>query len=149
MQAFLLIGAPGAGKSTYAKKLAKEHDAVVISGDDIRDEMFGSQYAPSQWEEVWAAIEEAVEANVGLPIILDGTHFRTSYRKEAVALLNSYGYSDIEAYILNPELRVCQERNRNRKRKVPDYVVERMHQELQKSLRSIDKEPFTCLNYIF
>lgn len=149
MKAHLLIGAPGAGKSTYARKLAKEHDAVIISGDDLRDEMFGSQYAPSQWEEVWAAIEEAVEANVGLPVILDGTHFRTSYRKEAVTLLNSYGYSEIEAHILNPDLKVCQERNQSRNRKVPDYIVERMHKELQKSLRAIDKEPYSSINYIF
>jgi adenylate kinase family enzyme len=34
--AFVLVGAPGSGKSTYAAKLAEIEDAVIISGDDVR-----------------------------------------------------------------------------------------------------------------
>lgn len=34
MQMFIMIGPSGSGKTTLAKKLAKEHDAVVCSADD-------------------------------------------------------------------------------------------------------------------
>ena len=145
-----MVGAPGAGKSTYAKKLSKIEDAVIISGDDVRAELFGSAEIQGDWDAIWSRIDELVSENCHRNVILDGTHFKREYRAEAVTLLRSYGFDCIEAVILNPSLATCLARNFTRvDRNVPDYVVKTMHETLQKDLKQIDSEPFDRLNYVF
>ena len=89
--AYIMVGAPGAGKSTYAAKLAKLENAVIISGDEICEELYGGKANQNEWVEIQDRIEELVAEACGKPVILDGTHYRSSYRKEAIALLQSYG----------------------------------------------------------
>jgi predicted kinase len=147
--AFVMVGAPGAGKSTYAKKLAGTENAVIISGDDVRAELYGSAEIQGNWVEIWDRIDELVSESCGMPIILDGTHYRKDYREEAIALLKSYGYDKIEAVVVNPSLATCLARNFQRAdRNVPDYVVKEMHCKLQTSLKTIDHEPFDRINYV-
>jgi predicted kinase len=148
MKAFVFVGAPGAGKSVYAAKLAKEESAVIVSGDDIRAELYGNASIQGQWVEIWGRIEEMVSEAVGKPVILDGTHCRAAYRKESIALLQSYGYDQIEAIVLDMDLNTCLVRNAARQRNVPRYVIVNMHKDLQHSLKDIDKEGFEHIHYI-
>ena len=39
----LMIGCPGSGKSTIAKKMAQNTGAVIVSTDAIRGELFGDE----------------------------------------------------------------------------------------------------------
>jgi predicted kinase len=148
--AYIMVGAPGAGKSTYAKKLAEAENAVIISGDDVRAELYGSAEIQGNWFEIWDRIDELVSESCSMPVILDGTHYRKDYREEAVALLKSYGYDRIEAVVVNPSLATCLARNFTRRdRNVPDYVIQEMHTKLQTSLKYIDSEPFDRITYVF
>ena len=148
--AFVMVGAPGAGKSTYAKKLVETENAVIISGDDVRRELYGSAEIQGNWFEIWDRIEELVSESCGMSVVLDGTHYRKDYREEAVTLLRSYGYECIEAVVVNPTLATCLARNFQRAdRNVPDYVIKEMHDKLQTSLKTIDHEPFDRINYVF
>lgn len=149
MRAYVMIGAPGSGKSTAASKLAESENAFVISGDDVRAELYGSADIQGNWAEIHDRIEELVSEACGSPVILDGTHYRASYRKEAVALLRSYGYTDIEAVVVNPSVETCLKRNSSRVRKVPEHVIRTMHEKLHASLKTIYKEPFDRFNFIF
>jgi predicted kinase len=150
MDAYVMVGAPGAGKTTYAKKLAERENAVIISGDDVRAELYGSAEIQGNWVEIWDRIDELVSESCGMPVILDGTHYRTDYRQEAYTLLKSYGYDRVEAVIINPSLATCLARNFQRtERNVPDYVIKDMYTKLQTSLKTIDHEPFDRLNYVF
>ena len=143
MKAYVMVGAPGAGKSTYAKTLAKEHNAVIISGDDVRTKLYGSPDIQGEWGEIWSYIEALVADAAGCCVVLYGTHYRTDYRQEAITLLRSYGYSQVEAVILNPSLATCIARDFKRKRHVPDYVIKEMHATLQRSLPNICNEGFS------
>ena len=143
-----MVGAPGAGKSTYAKQLAKTHNAVVISGDDIRSKLYGSPDIQGKWGEIWSLIECMVEDAAGRSVILDGAHCRTDYRQEAIALLRSYGYSQVEAVILNPSLATCIARDFKRDRHVPDYIIKEMHTTLQRTLPNICNEGFSYVTEI-
>jgi predicted kinase len=144
-----MCGAPGAGKSTYAKQLAQTENAVIISGDDIRTELYGSAEIQGNWSEIWDRIDELVSESCGMPIILDGTYHRTDYREEIITLLRSYGYNRIESVIVNPTLATCLARNFQRKdRNVPDYVIKEMHEQLQRSLKNIDSENFDRITYV-
>jgi predicted kinase len=149
MRAFVLIGAPGAGKSTYAAKLSERENAVVISGDEIRKELYGDATIQGQWSEIWERIEEMVSECCGMDVIIDGTHCRRDYRDETVALLRSYGYDQIEAVVIDAPLDRCIMQNAARQRGVPRHVIVEMHKSLQYSLKGIDNESFSHINYIY
>lgn len=149
MKAFVMIGAPGAGKSTHVSALMADYtDAVVISGDNIREELYGDADIQGNYTEIHDRMLELLEENVGRTVILDGTHYRASYRKEALAMLASYGYSDATAIVVDRPLEVCLRQNAGRDRKVPEHVIQKMHNALQASVRGIDKEGFTKVNFV-
>jgi predicted kinase len=146
--AFVLVGAPGAGKTTYAKKLAKTENAAVISLDNIRAELFGSADIQGNWWKIWDRVTELVEESVDRNVIIDGTFYREDYRAEAIAMLRSYGYWGVNAVVLNPSEAICLARNFQRtERNVPDYAVKEMYQTLQKSLKNLDTEDFDNVIY--
>jgi predicted kinase len=148
MKAVVMVGAPGAGKSFYAAKLAKNEDAVVISGDEIRLELYGDASIQGQWVEIWERIEEMVSECCGMDVIIDGTHCRRDYRDETVALLRSYGYDQIEAVVIDVPLDKCIMQNATRQRGVPRHVIVEMHENLRHSIEGIDEEGFSSISYI-
>jgi predicted kinase len=149
LTAYVLVGAPGAGKSTHASKLAETENAVVISGDDVREELYGSAEIQGNWAEIWDRIDELVSESCGMNVVLDGTHYKRSYRTEAITLLRSYGYFRVEAVIMDASLATCLARNFKRERNVPDYVVKEMHTKLQSSLKDIYSEDFDSIHFVY
>lgn len=151
MEAYVMIGAPGSGKSTQAGEIVLRDNATIISGDAIREELYGSADIQGNWVEIHDKIEEYVADCAGRnqPVVLDGTHYRASYRKEAIALLRSYGYTRVEAVVVDSSLATCLARNFKRQRHVPDYVIKGIHEKLQASLRTIDNEDFDHITYIY
>jgi len=149
LTAYVMVGAPGSGKTTYANKLAATENAVIVSGDDIRAELYGSAEVQGNWGEIWGRIDELVSESCGMPVILDGTHYRKDYRSEAIQLLRSYGYERVEAVIVDVTLAKCLERNAQRTRQVPDYVIKEMHGKLQSSLRTVGHEDFDRITFVY
>ena len=147
--AFVMCGPPGGGKSTYAAKLAKSENAIIIDGDKIREELFGSAKIKGNWGEIWERIDDLIAECCGRNVILDGTHCRPDYRAEAIYLLRSHGYGNIEAIILDIPIETCLERNSNRARKVPDHVILAMHMDLKNSMKNIFDEDFDLLNFVY
>jgi predicted kinase len=148
MKAYVMIGCPASGKSTFASKLAKTENAFIVSGDEIRAELYGEEANQGNWVEIHDRIEELVSEACGMPLILDGTHYLSSYRREALALLRSYGYDEVEAVVLNTSLEECLLRNAVRHRGVPRHVLLGMHQKLQASLEFIDTEGFSHITLV-
>lgn len=149
LTAYVMVGAPGSGKSTYAAKLAQTENAVILSGDDIRTDLYGSDKTQGDWGEIWDRIDQLVSESCGMPVILDGTHCRKDYRSEAVTLLRSYGYDRVEAIVMETTLERCIERNANRNRKVPEHIIKQMHSDLTHSLQTITEEDFDSFNFIY
>ena len=151
MDAYVMCGPQGAGKSTYAGELVLRENATIISGDSIREELFGSADIQGDWVSIHNRIEEYIAecAGRGLTIVLDGTHWKKSYRAEAITLLRSYGYTRIEAVVCNPSLATCMARNWSRKRNVPDYVLKTTYEKFQSSVKNILDEPFDRITFVY
>lgn len=148
MRAYVTCGSPGSGKSTFANELAESEKAFVISGDDIRAALYGDANIQGNWVEIHDRIEELVSEACGMDVVLDGTHYRASYRKEAIALLRSYGYDHITLIVVNPPLETCLKRNASRSRKVPEHVIRTMHEKLQSSLSNVHNEGFDEVTFV-
>ncbi len=141
--AYVMIGAPASGKSTRARTLAESSGGVVISTDSIREELYGSEEVQGDWGAIKRTLTDRVKQNAGKPIILDATHYRSSYRREAISLLRSVGYDVIVGVIVDTPCEECLERNATRDRKVPEHVIENMWSVLKSQMSGIDKEGFT------
>ena len=146
-----MVGIPGSGKSTYAEKLAKEQNATIVSGDCIRDQLEASGISEPCWSEIWNFVEDEIAnaAEYGRNVVIDGTHVGASHRAETLTLLRSYGYFDIEAVILDVDIKECMKRNASRKRKVADYVIAHMHKTFKESLPTIYSESFSRFYFVY
>ena len=147
MRAWVMVGAPGSGKSSLAKALAKQENAVIVSFDNIRAKLFGSVEIQGPWDQIWEQFEEDVSESCGCDLIIDGTHCKADYRADVVSLLTTFGYDRVRAVVLNVSLEVCLKQNNSRERHVPEHVIKQMHRDLQESLDKIELEKFEHVHF--
>lgn len=133
--AFLMVGPPGAGKSTYARKLSQETGAIVIETDEIRRE------AGPLWTALEDGILEKIEECLPNDIILDAPHCSRFERKLSTDLLMMHGY-DVVAVVVQTPIEVCLLRNATRSKNVPRHAITRWENTLERELSSIPNEPF-------
>ena len=128
----VLIGCPGAGKSTYAEWIVRtESKTMRISRDEIRF---------SQFKEVMDAASESMISKIingqvktlltnGWNVILDNCHTKLDYIKQPI---NDFSeLANIEFKLFDLPLDELFNRNLMRKRSVPKKVIENMYQQLQ------------------
>jgi predicted kinase len=139
--AFLMVGAPGSGKSTLATKIAEAIGAKVIGADDCRAELYGDANNQGEWSEVENLLEEKLVDSLGFPIVWDNTHCDLRSRRKQTALLRSYGYK-VVAVLVDKPLDTCLLQNGQRQRNVPEHVIRRMHEKLQKNKDLMQEEDF-------
>jgi hypothetical protein len=86
MSTFILLSAiPGAGKSTWAKLYAKEHQGVhIVSSDDVRKAVTGNQQNFSQEPLVWKTFLDTIngfaKSEPSCTVIADSTNLNNKYR---------------------------------------------------------------------
>ena len=127
----MLIGAAASGKSTAAPKIAAENNAVILSTDKMRAELYGAEHIQGYWPDIEALlykrIKNAIKANKN--IILDSTHFKKEYRAKIIK--NFAKYSEISAYYFNYPFALIYSRNKYRARRVPFEVLAAMYEHLK------------------
>lgn len=141
MEAFIMCGVPGSGKSTYVRENFPE--AVVICWDSIREELYGDASVQGEWGEIQRRGVEILSQNVGKTIVVDATHCQASYRKDTSKLLRSYGYDRINLILVDKPLETCLQQNAERSRQVPEEVIERMYHSLQASKNNLPFENYS------
>ena len=128
----MLIGAAASGKSTAAPKIAAEHqNAVILSTDKIRAELYGAEHIQGNWPDIEALlykrIKNAIKQNKN--IILDSTHFKKEYRAKIIK--NFSKCSEFSAYYFNYPFALIFSRNKHRARRVPFDVLAAMYEHLK------------------
>ena len=132
----MLIGAAASGKSTAAPKIAAENNAVILSTDKMRAELYGAEHIQGNWSDIEALlykrIKNAIKQNKN--IVLDSTHYKKEYRAK---IIKKFSYdvlgansSEFSAYYFNYPFTLIYSRNKHRARRVPFDVLAAMYSEL-------------------
>lgn len=132
----LLIGVPGSGKSTLAKKIVAK-GFHYMNADSIREELYGKAIEQGNPEDVFKIFFERLEQAMTekKSIIVDNTNCKVQHRKQILDRCAAFNYDDVQLWLLDVPLAICQERNRSRERAIPEDVIVNIYNELQKNGR--------------
>ena len=129
----ITVGIPACGKSYFAEQ-EHEKGAVVISSDSIREELYGDVNDQSHNAEVFDTMKKCTIATLrnGDYVIYDATNLNAKRRINFLKELRRE-VKEFEAIcvVFAGPYEECCERNKNRERTVPDYVMERMYKNFQ------------------
>ena len=137
---YLMVGLAGSGKSTIAKEIeyaicmsspkydeyGKADKVVLISSDDIREEILGDVNDQTQNDKVFSHIHKLIKQAVRdyNHIIVDATNLTIKNRRALLNCLDDKKDYHKIAYIVNTPIEKCKENNSKRDRKVPEYVID-------------------------
>ena len=143
-----LIGPPGSGKSTFATKLSTLGNYSIISTDKIRSKLYGQETFQGEWSDIETNLLRQISQNItkGVPIIYDATNAIRPYR---MSLLEKLPQENCEwiAWHLKTPLPTCLKWNKQRTRKVPETIVEKMFESL-KNFQPLVAEGFAVVHTI-
>lgn len=135
MEIKILIGLPGAGKSTYCKTVKNKED-VILATDDIREELFGETFSDRIKDKVFKELINrsirALQKNKNLIIdttFLNEKDYRNIFLREVSAVNKNLIK---KAICFNTNIEKCIDRDKLREKK--RFVGETIIYELSKHL---------------
>lgn len=124
----MMVGLVGSGKSTYAKQLSKETNAVICSSDVIREELCGDENSQDKNEEVFKILHSRIKECLrkGVNVIYDATNINSKRRRAFLSELRNIPCIK-KCVIMATPFDDCCEQNSSRERVVPYEAIERMY----------------------
>lgn len=127
----MLVGIPGSGKTTYAKKLMVGTNYVHLSSDSIRAELYGDETIQGNPVEVFELMHKRTLDILadGKNVIYDATNVT---RKDRASIMSKIPkYVKTECHIVWAPIETCIERDSKRERNVGKEVIDRMLKRFQ------------------
>lgn len=124
----MMVGLVGSGKSTYAKQLAEETNAIICSSDAIREELCGDENLQDNNDEVFKILHSRIKENLknGKNVIYDATNINSKRRRAFLSELRNIPCVK-KCVIMATPFKMCCIQNESRNRVVPYEVIERMY----------------------
>lgn len=127
----VLMGAPGAGKSTYAQRLG-----TVVTTDASRG---NPHLAGDVLHSAYKQINEHLAA--GRDVVFDTTGANPAVRKAAVSIAKKYG-AKVEACVVDTSLKQCLDAQKGRTKPVADADVRRIYDSVTGAIPKLKSEGF-------
>lgn len=154
----VMMGASGAGKSTFARRLAGAANALAISYDQCRAELTGDEHDQSATAAAVALAHQRVDlrCRTRSTTIVDGTHTTPWERRKVVDLADGHDMPAVLIALATP-LEVCLHRQQIRAprkpgaawgQRVPEDVVRSQHTRVLASLPGLHTEGFDSVHVL-
>jgi predicted kinase len=128
----VMVGISGSGKSTFASGLKTSLKAELVETDAIRVELTGNAEDQSQNGKVFVIAKKRVNdyLSSGNNAIIDATSLSVRDRKDWIEIAKSNN-AEARAYFVDTPVDVAKRQNASRKRKVPEFVIDKQASKLQ------------------
>jgi predicted kinase len=133
----VMVGISGSGKSFHANKLQTSLNAKLIETDALRQELLGSAQDQTQNGRIFAVARDRVNKFLaeGHNVIIDATSLNPKERKDWVEIGRANG-AEVRAHFVEVSVDVAKQRNAQRLRQVPEWVIDRQISKLQPPTRT-------------
>ena len=142
MSLVVLMGAPGSGKSTFARRHFLPTE--ILSSDMFRGLVSDDENDQAATVDAFAVLHDVAGRRLrhGKLVVVDATNVQKEARAPLVQLARDH-YCQTVAIVLNMPERICIERNRERPdRSFGDHVVRNHTRSLRSSLHGLEREGF-------
>jgi predicted kinase len=132
-RATISAGLPAAGKTTWMRKYASESNALYLSADEVREELYGDASIQGDPSYIWSVVHQRAQNHLldGGDVVIDGTFVK---RVDRVSLVKALKGADcLELLWFTVPLQLCLERNRNRQRQVAEHALRRMDKQFRET----------------
>ena len=142
---YMMIGPAGCGKSYYAKTIAKQHNAIIVSSDAIRGELFGDENDQNHNAEVFEEVHRRILAALknDQNAIYDATNLSAKRRKAFLTQIPKGVLK--QAIVIATDYDVILRQNAARERVVPPDVIKSMYLRMQMPRKS---EGWDAISYV-
>lgn len=144
-KAVFLLGGPGSGKTTVAKKLFSHTGLKTVNVDEIYDILmkkvnpvggYNDELYKMAHAKTMKRLRTLMQGNIGL--IIDGTGRKIDRIEKINLMLKEYGYDTIGLFV-NTSLETALERNELRIRKVDPAFLQKTHKEVKRNLGDLHR----------
>lgn len=127
---YLMCGCSGAGKTTFSKKFAADHNLLYLGIDDFYAKVNGDECLHTNTFDVWIEFYKAIhDAEVNKrDCIIDTNAITISHRQQFLEWFPTFEHHLI--YISAKES-LREKNNLSRRRQVPHHVMKRMTAQLE------------------
>ena len=139
---YITVGCPASGKSTYVKNYVDDNkqNGMYLSSDELRAKFGSGESDQTCTNQVFSYIKQKIseilqDKNDGY-LIIDATSINKKNRREYIELAKK-NKSKIVAWVFERNRDILIDRNKNRDRVVPVWVIDRMLSQYEKP--SIDE----------
>jgi predicted kinase len=147
----ILIGAPGAGKSTFAESfIATQKNWIRLCRDDFRAMNFNTTVFHHREERLISALIDASADCLlqrGYNVLLDATHCRSKYLNHYIRKFSHRAAISFKLFELDTGELIarCAKREAETGRQVPEDVIRRFVEDLEHLKQSFDFSPRPCV----
>lgn len=134
---YITVGCPASGKSTYVKNYVDDNkqNGMYLSSDELRAKFGSGESDQTCTNQVFSYIKQKIseilqDKNDGY-LIIDATSINKKNRKEYIELAKK-NKSKIVAWVFERNRDILIDRNKNRDRVVPIWVIDRMISQYEK-----------------
>jgi predicted kinase len=151
----ILVGAPGSGKSSFAKYFIRtEHNWARVSRDDFRAMQYESSRASDATEiMITTAIDASIKAYLlkGFSVMIDATHCKMDYIKQYITKYTSMANISFKVFDvpLAELISRCEAREAETGKHIPIKVIEGYVNKLNHLKMIFDFKPIACKEEIF